>query len=675
MSLFGDSADEAVSSRSGHGRSRSTIFGDEPSPPAESRGSLFSGDNDAGFSEPSVGSQGRSPWEMPTPRSQKGRRDVLRSLLPSDAVPEAYVDVYDSLLRGGYGLGGKVSVAGLEKILGASKIKAESSERIFKIVVPVGSDSGHGFGREEVNVLLALVGIAQTDEDEELSLDAVDERRKKLPVPKLFEFDIGEPKKAAKKENTAPVLDTSPTKTQKIARRDSLDDGIDPWSSPTTIRAREPTNGATLQQPTPQRQPSYTVEDDGPKKVTNVDPSVNEPSWNSFAESRPPYDANYGSAAASGVLSNPDFAGPPDHEQAPFNPADRGTGSSSRPALTGAEETISISVLNEKEGMFMFQHRHDQVFSPKRQSKVVRRYSDFVWLLDCLHKRYPFRQLPLLPPKRVAVNGRHLSADLGFVEKRRRGLVRFCNALVRHPVLAHEQLVLMFFTVPTELSAWRKQASVSVQDEFTGRSLPEDLEASLPENLQETFDSVRFSVRRASEILISQCNILERLSKRNEGMAAEYTRFSLGLQSLSDTLKDSYPLDADDVPQLNTGLLGMGKYLVTTQGLLIDEARAWDEGFLEDLKRQRDTFVSIRDMFDRREKLAKDNIPQLEARISGNEAKLGISRNKAPELVKPGEIEKLEEAIIKVCRLCLTLLLNTFSNGLCKMPTLTTCIG
>jgi hypothetical protein len=22
-------------------------------------------------------------------------------------------------------------------------------------------------------------------------------------------------------------------------------------------------------------------------------------------------------------------------------------------------------------------------------------------LLDCLHKRYPFRQLPLLPPKRV----------------------------------------------------------------------------------------------------------------------------------------------------------------------------------------------------------------------------------------------------------------------------------
>jgi sorting nexin-8 len=69
---------------------------------------------------------------------------------------------------------------------------------------------------------------------------------------------------------------------------------------------------------------------------------------------------------------------------------------------TSVEESIMITVLPEKEGMFMFQHRNYQVSSARRGSKVVRRYSDFVWLLDCLHKKYPFRQLPLLPPKRVA---------------------------------------------------------------------------------------------------------------------------------------------------------------------------------------------------------------------------------------------------------------------------------
>lgn len=135
----------------------------------------------------------------------------------------------------------------------------------------------------------------------------------------------------------------------------------------------------------------------------------------------------------------------------------------------GVDETITVTLLPDKEGMFMFQHRNYEVKSTRKSNTVIRRYSDFVWLLDCLHKRYPFRQLPLLPPKRVAgkhtvillaffllipnesilVNGRHLSADAAFIEKRRRGLVRFANALVKHPVLSQEQLVVMFLTVPT----------------------------------------------------------------------------------------------------------------------------------------------------------------------------------------------------------------------------------
>jgi sorting nexin-8 len=49
----------------------------------------------------------------------------------------------------------------------------------------------------------------------------------------------------------------------------------------------------------------------------------------------------------------------------------------------------------------------------------------------------------------IIVNGSHLAADNLFIEKRRRGLVRFTNALARHPVLNQEQLVIIFLTVPT----------------------------------------------------------------------------------------------------------------------------------------------------------------------------------------------------------------------------------
>lgn len=67
----------------------------------------------------------------------------------------------------------------------------------------------------------------------------------------------------------------------------------------------------------------------------------------------------------------------------------------------GTGESVTVTLLPEKEGMFMFQHHNYEVKTVRKGTSVVRRYSDFVWLLDCLQKRYPFRRLPLLPPKRV----------------------------------------------------------------------------------------------------------------------------------------------------------------------------------------------------------------------------------------------------------------------------------
>lgn len=93
-----------------------------------------------------------------------------------------------------------------------------------------------------------------------------------------------------------------------------------------------------------------------------------------------------------------------------------GSGGTGRPSgrgrttNNGVEEVVTVTAIPEKEGMFLFQHHNYEVASARRNSKVIRRYSDFVWLLDCLHKRYPFRQLPLLPPKRVASKFRNSSS-------------------------------------------------------------------------------------------------------------------------------------------------------------------------------------------------------------------------------------------------------------------------
>lgn len=111
---------------------------------------------------------------------------------------------------------------------------------------------------------------------------------------------------------------------------------------------------------------------------------------------------------------------------------------------------------------------------------------------------------------------------------------------------------------------------------------------------------------------------------------------------------DTYAVDTNDVPLLNNGINSTARHLMASQGLLEDESRAWDQGVLEDLKSQRDCLVAMRDLFDRRDRYAKDNIPQLERRIESNEKKLQDLRARPEGAVKPGETEKVEDAILKV---------------------------
>lgn len=186
-----------------------------------------------------------------------------------------------------------------------------------------------------------------------------------------------------------------------------------------------------------------------------------------------------------------------------------------------------------------------------------------------------------------------------------------------------------------------------MQEEFVGRTLPPSLEDSLPQDLQDTFDTVRSGVRRSADLYINLCNLVERLCKRKEAIASEYGRFGLNLTSLTETTNDTFAVDTNDVPLLNEGVKATAKHLGTSQNLLEDEARAWDEGVLEDLKSVRDALVSLRDLFDRRDRLARDNIPQLEQRIMKNEGKLQGIKAKG-DAAKPGEAEKVEGSIVSV---------------------------
>ncbi|KAI1497797.1 hypothetical protein F5X99DRAFT_355406 [Biscogniauxia marginata] len=656
MSLFGTSPPNESSSlgNSSVAKSRNSLFDDDGDDPMTRSNSdaLFNDDDSA------------SPWDMPTPRKQQSRVEVLAGLLADAEVPDGYIEAFDKVIRED-GDGGKITSAGVTKTLASAKLGADDQARIASILTPGGQDVP--IGRNEFNVLLALIGLAQ--EGETVSLDSVDERRRNLPLPQLS-FITKKPTFPNPAELAAkpPQHPSNPPARPRKPSMDGPED--DPWNTPDDVQTNHQrpvtpkTNGHRLADP--------AVNGNG---YANLDvPDLNSRTTSNFTTSTMTSVASSSVPQSAASAAAPPSAGTWGYFDGNNNVGGFGESSANQPSgpfsggnresstnppsghsrtISGGrtgimvEENIVVTLMPEKEGMFMFQHHNYEVASARRGSKVIRRYSDFVWLLDCLHKRYPFRVLPLLPPKRVAVNGNHLSNDGAFIEKRRRGLARFLNAVVRHPVLGQEQLVIMFLTVPTELAVWRKQASISVVDEFTGRALPPGLEDSLPSSLNELFDRTKQGIKRSAELYISTCNIMDRLVKRSEGVAADHARLALSLASLTEASADTYATDTNDVPLLNDGLIAMSKHLRTTQSLMEDESKAWDVGVLEDLKRQRDALVSVRDMFDRRDRLDRDNIPYLERRIQNNETKLAGLRAKPDGLVKPGEIEKVVESIIK----------------------------
>ncbi|CCU75177.1 sorting nexin mvp1 [Blumeria hordei DH14] len=601
MSLFGSSPDESF----GASKLRNSLFDEGASHTPVSKSSIIT------YGDSPVSSHRRS-----ISPDQVSSSKFVKRLIPSSAIPNRYVEIFESISQEDVSFNRKIDAAGIAKTFACSMLDKEVEQLILEILYA--GNQTTSLNRNEYSVLLALIGFAQ--ERREISLDNVNQNIQNLPVPKISSLPKGSPIFQDIDNSIMRLLEqpnTFSSDSHMLSRRESMDDmpDTDPWRSLPATQGNE--YCSKLSETSRER-----------KKDTETNAGNNFLNQTFSGESTAKFDNQLhdtNSVGSSAWVSG-------------SNPVSRIAGarlsivedSSTKPPEDNHEtsnrtEEAVVSTLPEKEGIFMFQHRNYQISSTRKGLKVVRRFSDFVWL--------------------VGVNGNHLAADNTFIEKRRRGLARFINALTSHPVLSQEQLVVMFLTVPTELSVWRKQASISIQDEFIGRELPSGLEDSLPQSLNELFDRARNGIRRSADIYTNLCILLDRLAKRNEGLAADQLRISLSLRSLSDLSADTYATDTSGILHINESLRASAKHLSDGQILLIDEARAWDQGVVEDLKKQRDSLVSMRELFDRRDMYDKDNIPYLERRIQKNDKKLIEIRSKPDGEAKRLEIGKIIKAI------------------------------
>lgn len=261
---------------------------------------------------------------------------------------------------------------------------------------------------------LALLALAQTHR--ELSLEAVLATRESLPIPTL-------PQTLA---FARPPSATSPT---RMSRTDSTT-SLGGWNNP--VGPPPPPSSNSMRMPKSDSTMSLGGWNTGPKMSPGPMPDYSGPPTSSkmtLGYSIPEVDDN-------GSGFGEDLAGAASGMQY----GDEGW-------ALGKQDRVRV-VQREEMGGWVLKHVVWIVSCPSRGAEVQRRYSDFDWLLECLVKRYPFRMLPSLPPKRLAVSGRYLASDDLFLERRRRALIRFLESVINHPVLRRDGLVQTFLTEP-----------------------------------------------------------------------------------------------------------------------------------------------------------------------------------------------------------------------------------
>ncbi|KAJ7043606.1 hypothetical protein C8F04DRAFT_1072694 [Mycena alexandri] len=340
------------------------------------------------------------------------------------------------------------------------------------------------------------------------------------------------------------------------------------------------------------------------------------------------------------------------------------------------QESVNVTILGQQ-GFILNRYMVYEI-SSARGAAVPRRYSEFVFVWECLMRRYPFRLFPSLPPKRIG-------ADEVFIEQRRRGLARALNFVLNHPIIKEDALLSAFLTEPS-FELWRKNTPVSLDEESVSKRVDRNEEMTIPSDLEEKLATLRRRINPLIEQWQRICILAERIIKRREAAAvrippafrpgylqAHFPLFSspaLSSAPSSDSSSSVAPtfaillaasnldsifglqLDSDatqgdmarltntlravvevneqcwrgDDCELSTGVrLGLQQVAAHSQRhseLSELRTRTMFDTTLESIKGQRDLYVALKDLLIRNDRLSVDQVERLKQRVETTSMKL-----------------------------------------------------
>ena len=117
--------------------------------------------------------------------------------------------------------------------------------------------------------------------------------------------------------------------------------------------------------------------------------------------------------------------------------------------------TILVKISNPRQinnSLFSTNYVLYDISTPQFNWLVNRRYSDFIWLKDCLKNLFPGDIIPILPKKKIG-NGRF---EQNFLNKRTEGLQKFLNEIINNEKYKATEVLNIFLSC-TERSIFEQQ--------------------------------------------------------------------------------------------------------------------------------------------------------------------------------------------------------------------------
>lgn len=248
----------------------------------------------------------------------------------------------------------------------------------------------------------------------------------------------------------------------------------------------------------------------------------------------------------------------------------------------------------------------------------------------------------------------HIASDEQFLLRRRRGLSRYLNVLINHPIYKHDKIVSTFFnndqsSSSIDFSAYKK---IHQNDQFVITEGIND-EASLIGKLstsQEslipistTFESILSTLRESLPGLIESltrlCALIERINYRSLQNQSDLMRARLSFDSFAETYKGlsngshhaSRPREIEEETTiLNRDLNHLSDKIGIMNELTESHVGNFENEIIleERMKLQRDLWRSLLVLLTKYEsKLKHDNIDKIKKRIEGYQSKYSTINN------------------------------------------------